>query len=262
MPTGTGPNDAGLSRLHILRSVEDSLRRLRTDYLDLYQVHEWDGLTPVDETLEALDQLVTSGKVRYLGASNLAAWQLMKYLGAADRAGRQRFVSQQVYYSLQARDIEYELVPLSLDQGLGVIVWGVLAGGLLTGKHRRGAAEAPGTRREGGWTEPPVTDEDKLWETVETLVALADQRGCEPAALAMAYIMQRPAVSSVLIGARTEDQLRANLAASELVLSRDECVALDHVSDYPLIYPYWHQAKNATDRLDPASLSLLGGRLR
>src|SRR5664279_2332890 len=164
MSMGPGPNDAGLSRHHIIRGCEASLRRLGTDYIDLYQVHEWDGQTPLDETLAALDRLVQSGKVRYIGASNYAGWQLMKALSVADQAGTTRFASQQIYYSLQSRDAESDLVPLSLDQGLGILVWSPLAGGLLSGKYRRGQQAPAGSRHLGDWNEPPVYDEGGLYD--------------------------------------------------------------------------------------------------
>src|ERR687886_1654928 len=163
LPMGDGPNDAGLSRHHIMRSAEASLRRLGTDYIDLYQVHEWDGQTPLEETLQALDDLVRSGKVRYVGCSNYAAWQLTKALWTSEREGVARFVSQQVYYSLQARDIENEIVPLAIDQGIGILVWSPLAGGLLSGKYRRGEQGPEGTPHLAGWDEPPVRDPDALY---------------------------------------------------------------------------------------------------
>src|SRR6202047_5395553 len=156
MVVGRGPNDGGVSRYHLIRECEKSLRRLRTDRIDLYQLHEWDGRTPLEETLETLDTLVRSGKVRYVGASNYSGWHLMKALAASDRHGYARFVSQQIYYSLQARDAEYELVPISLDQGLGILVWSPLAGGLLTGKYRRGQKTPEGTRHFNNWGEPPI----------------------------------------------------------------------------------------------------------
>jgi aryl-alcohol dehydrogenase-like predicted oxidoreductase len=260
--TGTGPNDAGLSRHHIVRACEASLRRLRTDYVDLYQVHQWDGQTPLEETLGALDDLVRSGKVRYVGASNFSAWHLMKALGVAERGGLPRFVSQQIYYSLQARDAEYELVPLSVDQGLGILVWSPLAGGLLSGKYRRGREAPEGSRHLGDWDEPPVYDEDRLYDVVDALMEIADARGVSPAAIALAYTLGRPAVTSVIVGARTTEQLTANLAAADLVLADDERARLDQVSRLPLLYPYWHQAKAAADRLSPADLALLGGAVR
>jgi aryl-alcohol dehydrogenase-like predicted oxidoreductase len=262
MPMGAGPNDAGLSRHHVIRGAEASLRRLGTDRIDLYQVHEWDGQTPLEETLSALDALVTSGKVRYVGASNYAAWQLMKALGVADQRGLARFVSQQIYYSLQSRDAETELVPLSIDQGLGILVWSPIAGGLLSGKYRRGVPAPAGSRHLGDWDEPPVHDQDKLYDTVEVLVGIGEAHGVSAARVALAYLLAKPAVTSLIVGARTEEQLADNLAAAELTLSDDEIARLDEVSADPLRYPYWHQAKTSSDRLGPADLSLLGRHLR
>jgi aryl-alcohol dehydrogenase-like predicted oxidoreductase len=258
MAMGPGPNDAGLSRHHILAGCEASLRRLGTSHIDLYQVHEWDGQTPLEETLAALDLLVRSGKVRYVGASNYAAWQLMKALGTAGRAGLPRFVSQQIYYSLQAREAEYELIPLAVDQGLGVLVWSPLAGGLLSGKYRRGEPAPAGSRQLTDWGEPPVHDRDALYDTVEALVAIGQERGASAAQVALAYTLGRPAITSVVIGARTADQLADNLAAADLALTAPERERLDKASAPPLIYPYWHQAKTARDRLSPADVTLLG----
>jgi aryl-alcohol dehydrogenase-like predicted oxidoreductase len=258
MPMGEGPNDAGLSRHHIIRGAEASLRRLGTDWIDLYQVHEWDGQTPLEETLAALDALVRSGKVRYVGASNYTGWQLMKALGVADRLGYSRFVSQQIYYSLQARDAEHELVPVSIDQGLGILVWSPIAGGLLSGKYRRGVDAPAGSRHLGDWDEPPVHDQDKLYDTVEVLVEIGEAHGASAARVALAYLLAKPAVTSLIVGARTEEQLADNLAAAELTLTDDEVARLDDVSAEPLRYPHWHQAKTSADRLGPADLSLLG----
>ena len=174
---GPGPNDKGLSRWHLIRAAEASLKRLRTDVIDLYQVHQWDGLTPLEETLEALDTLVRSGKVRYVGCSNFSGWHVMKALEIARREGRIPFVSQQIHYTLQAREAEYELIPISIDQKLGVLVWSPLAGGLLSGKHRRNKAAPGDTRLAAGWKEPPIADENKLWDIVDELVA--DRRGAQ-----------------------------------------------------------------------------------
>jgi aryl-alcohol dehydrogenase-like predicted oxidoreductase len=261
MPMGEGPNDAGLSRHHIIRGAEASLRRLGTDYIDLYQVHEWDGQTPLEETLHALDHLVQSGKVRYIGCSNYAAWQLTKALWTSEREGVSRFISQQVYYSLQARDIENELVPLSVDQGLGILVWSPIAGGLLSGKYRRGVDAPEGSRHLGEWSEPPVHDEDKLYDTIEELVAIGADRGVSAAQVALAYTMAKPGVTSLIVGARTEEQLADNLASAELALSVEEMDRLDAVSAQPLMYPYWHQANTSSDRLGPADLTLLARHL-
>jgi aryl-alcohol dehydrogenase-like predicted oxidoreductase len=237
MPMGSGPNDAGLSRHHIVTGCEASLRRLGTDHIDLYQVHEWDGLTPLEETLEALDLLVQSGKVRYVGASNYAGWQLLKALGTADRVRLPRFVSQQIYYSLQARDAEYELIPAAVDQGLGVLVWSPLAGGLMSGNYRRDRQPPAGSRQLTEWNEPPVRDQDAVHETVDVLVAIAEGHGVSAAQVALAYLLGRPAVTSLVIGAKTTEQLADNLAAADLVLTAEERSRLDDVSAIPLIYP-------------------------
>ena len=257
MPVGDGPNDTGLSRHHIIRQCEQSLGRLGTDYIDLYQVHEWDGLTPLEETLEALDTLVKSGKVRYVGSSNYSGWQLMKALGLSERLGLQRYVSQQIHYTLQAREAEYELVPLAIDQECFILVWSPLAGGLLSGKYRRDSDASEGRHVEG-WDEPPVYHTDKLYDIVEVLVEIAADRGVSAAQVALAWLLGREGVASVIIGARTDEQLADNLKAAELKLSEEERRRLDEVSALPLIYPYWHQAKTASDRLGPADLALLG----
>src|SRR3954454_5013408 len=247
-----GPNDLGLSRHHIISSVEASLRRLGTDHIDLYQVHEWDGHTPLEETMSALDTLVTSGKVRYVGASNYTGWQLMKALWVADRTSTERVVSQQIFYSLQARDAEYELVPVSIDQGLGILVWSPLAGGLLSGKFRRGQ-DAPETSRHlTEWDEPPVRDREKLYDIVEVAVEIGEAHGVSAAQVSLAWLLAKPGVTSLVVGARNEDQLTDNLAAAEVELTADEVARLDEVSAPPLIYPYWHQRKTASDRLSPA----------
>jgi aryl-alcohol dehydrogenase-like predicted oxidoreductase len=256
-----GPNDAGLSRHHIVRAAEASLRRLRTDHIDLYQVHQWDGRTPLEETLSALDDLVRSGKVRYVGASNYSAWHLMKALGVSQAHGFERFVSQQIYYSLQNRDVEIEHVPVSLDQGLGILVWSPLAGGLLSGKYRRGVSAPEGSRHLSDWDEPPVNDEEKLYDTIEVAVEIGKAHGVSAAQVSLAWTLAQPGVTSLIVGARTLDQLRDNLAAGDLELSAEEISRLDQVSGEPLRYPYWHQAANAADRLGPADLSLLGRHL-
>jgi aryl-alcohol dehydrogenase-like predicted oxidoreductase len=257
MPMGDGPNDAGLSRHHLIAGCEASLRRLKTDYIDLYQVHEWDGQTPLEETMEALDSLVRSGKVRYVGVSNFAGWQVMKALGIADRHGYQRFVTQQIYYSLQSRDAEHELVPLAVDEGVGILVWSPLAGGLLSGKFRRGDKGLEGSRALTDWAEPPVRDPEKLLDTIEVLVEVGEAHGVSAAQVALAWLMGRPGVVSLIIGARTDEQLEDNLGAADLQLSGEERARLEEVSRPPLIYPHWHQAKTARDRLGAADLALL-----
>src|SRR5580658_386505 len=258
MSMGDGPNDAGLSRQHIIAGCEASLRRLGTDHIDIYHVHEWDGQTRLEETLSALDALVAAGKVRYLAASNYAGWQLMKALSVADARGFERFVSQQIYYSLQGREAEYELIPLAVDQGLGVLVWSPLAGGLLSGKYRRDTEAPAGSRQLTDWGEPPVYDQEGLYDIIEALVGIGAEHGVSAAQVALAYTLGKPAVTSLVIGARTSEQLADNLAAASLTLAGSERELLDKISTPPLIYPYWHQARTASDRLSPADLTLLG----
>jgi aryl-alcohol dehydrogenase-like predicted oxidoreductase len=253
---GEGPNEIGLSRHHIVAQAEASLKRLRTDVIDLYQVHEWDGMTPIEETMEALDTLVRSGKVRYIGCSNYSGWHIMKALAAADKRGQQRFVSQQIHYTLHSREAEYELVPISQDQGLGILIWSPLAGGLLSGKYRRNGGPEAG-RHVGGFREPPVYDQEKLYDIIETIVSVADARGVSGAQVALAWSLGRPGVTSVIIGGRSEAQFRDNLAAAELKLTPEERDRLDKVSQPPLLYPYWHQSFTAQDRLGPVDRNLL-----
>ncbi|WP_255950760.1 aldo/keto reductase [Streptomyces odontomachi] len=259
MVLGEGPNDGGASRFHLMRQLEGSLRRLRTDHVDIYHVHEWDGQTPLEETMETLDTMLRSGKVRYLGVSNYTGWQLMKALAVCDAHGYQRFVANQIYYSLESRDAEYELLPLSVDQGLGILVWSPLAGGLVSGKYRRGKDAPKGTRQvDERWNEPPVRDRERLYDTVEVLVEVADAHGVSPAQVALAWLLTRPAVTSLVIGARKDEQLRDNLDAVDLTLAGDEIAALDRVSAPAMIYPHWHQANLARDRFGPPDLVLHG----
>jgi aryl-alcohol dehydrogenase-like predicted oxidoreductase len=255
-PMGEGPNDRGLSRWHLIRECEASLKRLRTDVIDLYQVHQWDGLTPLEETMEALDSLVRSGKVRYVGCSNWSGWHMMKAMEVARRDGRIPFVSEQIHYTLQAREAEYELIPVALDQKLAVLVWSPIAGGLLSGKHRRNKAAPEGTRQVAGWKEPPVRDEDALWNIVDELVAIGEAHKVSAAQIALSWLLGRPGVTSLIIGGRTEAQFRDNLACVNVKLTDDERARLDKASQPPLIYPYWHQSWTAKDRLGHADLAL------
>ncbi|MCO5065320.1 MAG: aldo/keto reductase [Rhizobiaceae bacterium] len=261
-PMGSGPNDRGLSRHHLIRACEASLKRLRTDVIDLYQVHEWDGQTPLEETLGALDTLLSQGKIRYVGCSNYSGWHLMKALGISAADHLPRFVSQQIHYTLEARDAEYELVPISIDQGLGILVWSPLAGGLLSGKHRRNQQAPTGTRQLAGWNEPPIRDENRLWNITDTLVDIADARGVSGAQVALAWLLGRQGVTSLIIGGRNEAQIKDNLQAAELKLTDEERSRLDEVSAPPILYPYWHQLRTASDRLSEADLSLLGPALK
>ncbi|MDR0439683.1 MAG: aldo/keto reductase [Candidatus Accumulibacter sp.] len=253
---GDGPNDRGLSRYHLVRACEASLKRLNTDVIDLYHLHEWDGLTPLEETLEALDLLTRQGKIRYVGCSNYSGWHIMKALHISERDRLPRFVSQQIHYTLEARDAEYELVPIAIDQGLGILVWSPLAGGLLSGKHRRDRTPE-GTRHLAGWIEPPIRDRERLWDIVDELIEVAAEHGASAAQVALAWLLGRPGVTSVIIGGRNEAQLRDNLGAANLALTAAQRARLDKVSLPPLIYPYWHQSWTASERLGAADLSLL-----
>jgi aryl-alcohol dehydrogenase-like predicted oxidoreductase len=255
-PMGENPNSEGLSRHHLIEGCEASLRRLRTDHIDLYQLHEWDGLTPLEETLGALERLIDAGKVRYVGVSNYCGWQLMKALGISQRDHLPAFASQQIYYSLQERSAEYELLPLAVDQGLGTLVWSPLAGGLLSGKYRRSQDPPEGSRHLTDWNEPPIYDEDKLYDTIEVLVEIAGDRGVSAAQIALAWLLTRPSIASLVIGARTDEQLADNLRAAELSLSDAETGRLEEASRPLLIYPHWHQRATAAARFSPADLAL------
>jgi aryl-alcohol dehydrogenase-like predicted oxidoreductase len=253
MKIGTGPNDEGLSRYHLIRECERSLKRLKTDVIDIYFLHEWDGTTPLEETMAALDTLVAQGKVRYVGCSNYSGWHIMKALGIAERNHNPRFVTQQIHYTLEAREAEYELLPISVDQGLGVLVWSPLAGGLLSGKYTRDKATA---RQLAGWSEPPIRDEERLWSIVEVLNEIGKARGVSAAQIALSWLLARPAVTSLVIGGRNEAQFKDNIAAASLSLTLDERTKLDAVSKLPVLYPYWHQQATALRSFGPADLVL------
>ncbi len=255
-PMGQGPNEQGNSRWHIIHECEASLKRLGRDHIDIYYLHEWDGMTPVEESMAALDMLVRQGKVRYIGCSNFSGWHIMKCLMASEGNGLAKFVVQQIHYTIEARDAEYELMPIAVDQGIGIQVWSPIAGGLLSGKFRRNAPPPQLSRHVAGWGEPPIRDEERLYNIIDALVKVGEARGVSAAQVALAWLAGRPAVSSIIVGARTEAQLKDNLAASSLVLTADERKALDDVSLLPLIYPYWHQL-NAASRLGAADLSLM-----
>jgi aryl-alcohol dehydrogenase-like predicted oxidoreductase len=256
---GEGPNDNGLSRSHIIAQCEASLKRLKTDVIDLYQVHQWDGSTPLEETMEALDTLIKQGKVRYVGCSNYSGWHLMKALAISDKHNHQRFVSQQIHYTLHAREAEYELVPVTIDQGLGILVWSPIAGGLLSGKFRRGVNAPEGARHSGGHAEPPVYDWEKLYDIIDVIVSVAEEHNVSGAQVALAWLLQRPGVTSVIVGGRNEAQFRDNLAAADLKLSEHQIKRLTEVSQPTLIYPYWHQNWSVYDRMSPADLAYHAG---
>ena len=259
MPMDGGPNGEGMSRWHLLREVERSLKRLKRDHVDIYLVHEWDGLTPVEEMVHAMDTLVRDGKVRYFGVSNWSGWQVSKALAAAGARGLEAPACQQIHYTLEAREAEYELLPLSVDAGLGVMVWSPLAAGLLSGKHGRDGF-ADGSRQEKGWTEPPVRDWDRLWDIVDVLREVAGEAGASPAQVALAWLLGRPAIATLVVGGRTEEQLRDTMGACEVTLTDDQRARLDDVSRPPLIYPYWHQHQFAGPRFSAADRALHDGQ--
>jgi aryl-alcohol dehydrogenase-like predicted oxidoreductase len=240
---GPGPNDVGASRHHLLKAVEIALKRLKTDYIDLLQLHHFDAMTPVESVLSTLDDLVRSGKVRYIGVSNYSGWQLMKSLAAADRYGYARFVANQTYYSLIGRDYEWELMPLGLDQGVGAVVWSPLGWGRLTGRIRRDRPQPPSRRLAETAQFAPPSDDERLFRVVDALESVATETGKTIPQIAINWLLRRPTVSSVLIGARNEQQLRDNLGAIGWTLSAEQIAALDAASavtpPYPY-YPYWN----------------------
>jgi len=244
---GDRAHDVGLSRQHIVEACEASLKRLGTDHIDLYQAHSFDSLTPVEETLRAFDDLIRAGKVRYIGCSNHGGWQLMKALAAADAGGLTRYVSQQIYYSAYDRDVEWDLVPLGLDQGVGMLVYSPLAMGLLSGRYRRDAP-APADSRATLIRVPQDRDRARLFDLVDVLAEIADGRGVSVAQVALNWARQRPGVSSLLIGARDERQLEDNLAAATWVLSPEEMARIDIESAQASPYPYWHQQFRSSER--------------
>lgn len=254
---GTGPNDQGLSRFHIKRACEASLKRLGTDHIDLYWAHEWDGATPLEETLRAFDDLQQEGKISYFGISNWSGWHIMKALGISERDGLLRPVAQQIHYTLQSREAEYELMPIAIDQEVSIFVWSPLAAGLLSGKFTRDNPNPKGTRREQGYPEPAGIDQEALWKIVDELIAIAGDRGATPAQIALAWLLTRPGVTSLVIGARTDEQLADNLKAAEITLTMEEVTRLETVSRPRLLYPYWHQKASAAERLSPADRALL-----
>jgi len=234
---GSGPNARGASRAHILDGVKASLKRLQLEHIDLYQIHGFDPATPLEETVRALEMLVSQGLVRYVGVSNWAAWQIMKGLGIADRLGFSRFASLQAYYTIAGRDLEREIVPLLKSEGVGLMVWSPLAGGLLSGKYGRDRNGEEGSRRVN-FDFPPV-DLERAYPVIDRMRTIADERGCSVARIALAWLLHQPQVTSIIIGAKQPEQLDDNIAAVDIELSAAELVALDEISQLPLEYPAW-----------------------
>ncbi len=246
--TGTGPNDVGLSRKHIIDSCNASLKRLGTEYIDLYQVHSFDPRTPLDETLRALDDLVREGKVRYIGASNFTGWQLMKALAISEKQNLERFATLQALYSLIARDLENELVPLSLDQKLGILPWSPLGGGFLTGKYRRGKPRPEGARRSNPANQFLQFDEEKGFDIVDELEKTARSHNATITQGALNYLLRKPGVTSVIIGARNKEQLTDTLKTVDWEMTAEEVARLDELSKMPRVYPYWMLERMSLDR--------------
>ena len=250
---GTGPNDVGSSRHHLIQACEASLRRLGTDYIDIYHLHGFDALTPVEEVLSTLNHLVESGKVRYIACSNFSGWHLMKSLAVSDRYGWPRYVGHQVYYSLLGREYEWELMPLALDQGVGALVWSPLGWGRLTGKLRRGQPLPAGSRLHQTAEKGPQVADERLYRVVDALDQVAKETEKSVPQVALNWLLQRPSVSTIIIGARNEDQLRQNLGAEGWSLSAAQVAALDRASEQEPVYPYWHQLQFSERNPPPVS---------
>jgi aryl-alcohol dehydrogenase-like predicted oxidoreductase len=246
---GPGRNDVGASRGHIMDAVDASLRRLQTDHIDLYQIHGNDAVTPVEETLRALDTLVSQGKVRYIGCSNWHAWKIAKALGLCELKNLARFDTLQAYYSIAGRDLEREIVPLLEAEKLGLLVWSPLAGGLLSGKYSRTNQKPVDSRRTN--FDFPIVDKERTWKILDVMAPITKAHGCSPARVALAWLLAKPVVTSVIIGAKRREQLQDNLAAVELVLSPQEISQLDEISTLPPEYPGWMLPFQGADRLEP-----------
>ncbi|MEU7915253.1 aldo/keto reductase [Microbispora bryophytorum] len=255
-PVGPGPNDQGLSRLHVMRALDDSLRRLKTDYIDLYQLHNYDHVTPIEETLSALDDAVRQGKVRYIGCSNFAAWQISKALGVSALHNQAKFAANQTLYSLVSRDAERDLVPMAEDAGLSLTVWQPLAGGFLTGKFDRGGAttEQDSRRARNGFDFVPF-DEEKGFRVLDVLRTVAARHEVSPAQVAIAWLLAQRAVTSVIVGARKLEQLTDNIAAGDLALTEQDLAELDEASRPPIAYPNWIQEQFAPVRIPAGNLA-------
>ena len=249
---GQGRNDVGASRGHILDAVEASLKRLQTDHIDLYQVHATDLLTPVEETMRALDDLTRQGKVRYIGVSNWQAWRVATALGISARLDLARFNTLQAYYSIAGRDLERELIPLMEAEKMGLLVWSPLAGGLLSGKYDRDNQSPDGSRRSG--FDFPIVDKERAWDVLDVMRPIAEAHDCSPARIALAWLLSKPVVTSVLVGAKRLNQLEDNLAAVDITLTADELRRLDEVSELPREYPGWMLATQGVDRMGPVDL--------
>lgn len=256
---GDDPNAAGASRINIERSIDQSLERLGTDYLDLYFVHLWDGRTPVEETIRTMTDLVKSGKIRYWGVSNYSGWSLARTFTIAEQSGYIPAICQQIYYTPEAREAEYELLPAGAELGIGSMIWSPLGEGLLTGKISREKRAPENTRQGGGWPEPWVMNEERLYNVIDALQEVADNRDATVPQIALAWVRERPNVGPVVIAARNEDQLRENIQSFEIELSADEQAKIEATARPEPIYPFWHRAMNATRKGSPSEVTYLEG---
>ena len=258
-PMGDKPNDSGASRKHILAQIEGTLSRLQTEYLDLYYIHQWDGITPVEETVEVMSDLIRAGKIRYWGVSNYSGWQLAKTVMTARLMGAVEPVAHQFNYTPESREAEYELIPAGEDLGLGNQVWSPLGEGLLTGRIDRDTPAPEGTRQGQGWPEPHIIDRERLWRIIDVLKEVAFETGTSVPQVALAWLRVRPGIHSLVIGARTEEQLRDNLAAYQLELAPEQADRIERAGRPAAIYPLWHRAMAGLDRPSPAEKPYLEG---
>ncbi|SFO48851.1 hypothetical protein SAMN05216207_10685 [Pseudonocardia ammonioxydans] len=254
MPVGEGPNDSGASRYHLTRAVEDSLTRLQTDHLDLLYIHQWDGQTPLLETITTVNDLIRSGKIRYWGVSNFNGWQLAKTVYEAKLAGLDGPIAQQVYYTPEAREIEYEIIPAARDLGVATFGWSPLGEGLLNGKVRRGTETPPDTRQGAGWPEPHVTDRERAYDLIELFDEIATELGWSIPQVVISWILDRPGVNGTVIAARSRDHLRQDLDAAELTLPRQARDRITSASQLAAYYPLWHRMMTAQDRPEPSEV--------
>lgn len=251
MRMSPGKNGVGATRAHLTQALDGSLKRLGVDYVDIYMLHQFDRLTPVEETLRAMDDFVRAGKVRYLGCSNLSAWQIAHALGVSERDNLARFEVTEAYYSVAVRDIEREIVPMALDRNVGVMVWGALLGGILTGKYKRDGELPGGTRFSGGIWMP--FDKERTFNTLDVLTRIAQEKGATPGQIAIAWLLHQPVMTSVAFGSRTLAQLDSNIVATKITLSPEDLAAIDKVSALPVEYPAWKLAEAYADRPDPSA---------
>ncbi len=259
-PMSKAPNDRGASRGHLLAQCEKSLKRLNTDYIDLYFTHLWDGATPVEETVDAMGTLIRDGKIRYWGVSNYSGWSLTKTVMAARAAGLPQPVSQQIYYTAEGREAEYELLPAGADLGVSAMIWSPLGQGMLTGKVGRDKKAPTGTRQgTKGWSEPWIFDQERLYRVIDTLTEVAKEQNASVAQVALAWVKDRPNIGPIVIGARNEKQLRDNLAAEPMHLTPEQSERIESIARPAPIYPYWHRAMHAVERAAPAEVGYLLG---